>query len=355
MRRLGLGTIVLLCGALLWAAAAQGRIAVMKWGLQPERYQVLSVEDDGSGLHALFGKGRKVRPLPETTGGLSWFPQGDRIAFVGITGAVSSEEPDRSIYVVPSEGGAPVEVPGTRGALYPVVSPDGARIAFARQRLRYEHWGPARENFRLSYQSKSTWMVDLAGGAPRRLTPWRDGLAHVPSSFSPDGAYLALTRWVGERRPEALALGLAGQGSVLLQRNGAGPAYSPDGTRIAFLRGPTRTVRRKQGDGTGSTTTATLTDLFVKTLADGSVRRLTDTPATVEFEPSWDPSGTRFAYLAQSDVFGEAGFFGFGNALMTVNADGTCPAKVLSAPNWAIYSAAWQPGAVGEVPGPAAC
>ncbi len=117
------------------------------------------------------------------------------------------------------------------------------------------------------------------------------------------------------------------------------PVYSHDGTELALLRGRPRTVTTGHG-----TTTATLTDLFVMH-ADGSdQRRLTHTPKQIELAPSWDPSGGRLVYTRFGNPFTEAGFFGFGDAVIEVNSDGSCPTKILQTRQVSYFGASWRPG-----------
>jgi Tol biopolymer transport system component len=204
-----------------------------------------------------------------------------------------------------------------------------------RRRLRPNGHGGGR----LTYESEAVWIASLDGVAKRQVTPWRNGLKEVPSSYSPDGSRLAVTRAVGGRPDEALAIGLAGGGSTVLARGALDPVYSPDGAEIAYLRGRQHTARNGHG-----TTSATLTDLFAMR-ADGSgSRQLTNTPKAVEIAPSWDPSGRRLAFTLLRNPFTQTGLAGFGDAIMEVNADGSCPAKILSSPRVMYFGATWQPG-----------
>ena len=83
--------------------------------------------------------------------------------------------------------------------------------------------------------------------------------------------------------------------------------------------------------------------------ADGTrAKRLTRSEDVLESSPSWDPSGQRIAYVQvkadTSFLPGLALLFPTGNALMQVNADGTCRKKIASDPKVAFYGIAWQPG-----------
>src|SRR5690349_16686743 len=107
------------------------------------------------------------------------------------------------------------------------VSPDGRTVAFVVTELSEE---------RDEYLSQ-IWLVDTAGGAPRRFTagPRRD----TTPRWSPDGSRLA---FVSEREPkkkgQLYVMPLAGGEPTRLTdlRHGvSAPAWSPEGRRLAFI------------------------------------------------------------------------------------------------------------------------
>jgi Tol biopolymer transport system component len=164
------------------------------------------------------------------------------------------------------------------------------------------------------------------------------------TSFSPDSSTLLVSRRKTARsNSEVLAMPLGGGGPRVIARNASEGVYSPDGSRIAFLR---VRIRTHVTGGPRKVATAEIeetTDLFVAD-ADGShPRRLTDTPTGIEIWPSWDPSGRR---LAITRLVGgtEAGLLGIGDSVVEMNADGSCPRTVLTGKRAAFYGATWQPG-----------
>jgi Tol biopolymer transport system component len=169
------------------------------------------------------------------------------------------------------------------------------------------------------------------------LTPWRDGLFFAPGSFSPDGARLAATRQKPGEAPEIVSLGLAGGRPSVIVRNGIEPAYSPDGSELAFVRLKNRGRLRKVIPLVGG-------DLFVS-VADGSnINRLTFTPGKREASPSWDPSGQRLAFTQFPAKATFEALVGIGSAILEINSDGTCRHRLLFTYGLSYQDAAWQPG-----------
>jgi Tol biopolymer transport system component len=269
-------------------------------------------------------RGSRLGVVPKPLSGLAWSADGRQVAFTGSKGR------KRGIYVVRADGTGLHFLRGTGGGTNPVFSPDGSRIAFARE-------GTGKFLF-----ATTPWVANANGSGARRLTEWHDEAEYVPSSFSPDGSALAVTKSKAfdSVPPRALLLKLNGKGARLLARRAEEPAFSPDGSQIAYVR---RAIERPEGFK------IVHRDLYVMG-ADGTGRRpLTRTRWIGESHPSWDPSGQRIAFNAfriSKEPF-EALFdelLPFGNSIVQINADGSCRQKVLSL-DGAIYGAAWQPGA----------
>ena len=311
-------------------------------------FQLISADPAGGDQQLIVGGAGVGQVLPFLFSRPSWSADGTNIVFTGLFR--SKDKALLDIYSAAADGSGVVKLPGTRDSLDPVLSADGHTLAFAREREREVRRHHQRK---VIFRSAATWLLDLESGAVRQLTPWRNGFSAFPSSFSPDGSTLAITRERrtadGTSRLAAVALRLDGSGSTVLTGNASGPVYSPDGTRVAMVTvGKQRTIQSE-----GGTTTFSPTELAVAA-ADGSgLTKLTHT-RNLELMPDWDPSGERLAYTLFRAGGSESDFFGIGDSIMEINANGTCKTKVLSVPGASLYGAIWQPGP-GREAGPIAC
>ncbi len=335
IRRLA-GVLLVACALLaLLAAAAHGeapagpRLAFLS--APDRRSEVLSTDPSGEEPLKIAGGGEAVRPLPLPFSSIAWSPDGGLLAFTGFSG--SQKEPRFDLYLVGADGSDVRRIPGTRNALYPLFSPDGRGVAFTRID-RSSLFGPGKRGRpRPRY---STWLAGLASGTVTRLPTKVSDLA---SSFSPDGSELAVSRTGKGLTADAVAIDLGTGRSSVLARNAAGPVFSPDGSRIAFLRGPKRTFRVG-----GGSATEILTDIYTMNADGSAVTRLTRTPRQIEVGPAWDPSGQRLAYAQLQAGADEGDLFGVGDSLMEVNPDGSCRTRVASDPKTILSSPVWQPG-----------
>jgi hypothetical protein len=296
------------------------RLAYVREGLAiPEIEELLSSDQTGERWERLAAASFEVSGFEE----LAWSWDGSRLAFGGVFSG--------GIYVLPAAGGPPHIVPGTEQGLFPAFSPDGKVIAFARLRILRRGGGPP------DFDS-SIWLANASGGHARRLTPWRSHFLLVPSTFSPDGSRLLAEGQGPGTEAEIVSLPRAGGRLSLVVRNGRKPAYSPDGSRIVFVRYRSRRVAPgPDGRATGG-------DLFVAASDGSGVRRLTFNPARREESPGWDPSGERLVYTQFPVKRTPEALSGVGSSIMQVNPDGTCRQRLLFTYGLSYREATWRPG-----------
>lgn len=306
------------------------RLAVLRDGEPLPGEEMLNTDPSGDRWLTLF----RTPNASGMIGGLSWAGDGTTIAF-GATpeGKTFDDFPPPRIYTVEAEGGRVRTVPGTKGGGAPVFSPDGEMIAFARLRYRDR----ADQPF---YASISIWLADAKGRGSRQLTPWRNRLFLIPSSFSPDGSSLAAERLVlPAENPRIVSVPIDGGPVTPVVKDGVEPAYSPDGSAIAFIR--SRNTGRFTRLGRISVLGG---DLFVAS-ADGSrITRVTFTPNRREASPTWDPSGQRLAYTQFPAKPTWKAQEGIGSSIVEINADGTCRHRLLFTYGISYSEPAWQPG-----------
>jgi Tol biopolymer transport system component len=150
-------------------------------------------------------------------------PDGSRIAFQSYVGG------DFHIWTMAANGGDLRQLTdGPYDDREPQWSPDGTRIAFASDRGT---GGTVPPNLRGSYD---IWTIDVATGA---LTPWTNSptLEEEEPAWSPDGTEIAFV--VNNNQIEAV--NAAGARRTLVPavagRTLFSPSWSPDGTQIAYI------------------------------------------------------------------------------------------------------------------------
>jgi TolB protein len=203
----------------------------------------------------------------------------------------------------------------------------------------------ARANGLIAYVRADTsppwiWVVRPDGGGGHAL------VQGAQPAWSPDGSRLAFVRPSATLESGIYVVNADGSGERLLSRLvAATPAWSPDGARIAFSDG--RDLYTVRADGTG-------------------VEQLTEGPAN-DTAPAWLPNGTRIAFERDGGLWvmdadggneralglrghtprfsrdGTLIAFEREGVISVIRADGTGPEQAVSPPERWSYSPAWAP------------
>jgi Tol biopolymer transport system component len=246
-----------------------GRVATLSGPIAFVRGRGISVINaDGTGLRRVTNPKRHI-----WDDSVAWSPDGSQLAFVRTDGETCGL-PCISTDTIRADGSGLEAVSADGGD--PRWSPDGTRLAST------EYFGINLAG----YTTMSLDVTDLRKGTSLVLAPrgggttglFRFGFDIGGYAWSPDGSRLCFTRKVGSQAH-----------LVLIHADGTGarlPAgrphffdcdWAPDGARIATSDG---------------------TRIYVVSVADDGLTALTDRKADTT-APLWSPDGTKIAYLRQ--------------------------------------------------------
>jgi Tol biopolymer transport system component len=233
----------------------------------------------------------------------AWSPDHEQIAFSRThyehSGSSASPEPVSGIYVMDANGSGERKLAGSNAA-YPTWSPDGNEIAFSRERD--------------DGSGSSLYVMDAdSSGEPTMLTSEAPGTRDTNPAWSPDGEKIAFESNRGDGRklnnyndiyvmkaccPE----GAANPPQRLTDTQGwnRDPAWSPDGTRIAFTYVHFASPHLPYGQHAVRNT-----DIYTMQSDGSGETRLTHTYSNKhpEHNPAWSPSGSEVALVRSQGYY----------------------------------------------------
>jgi Tol biopolymer transport system component len=185
------------------------------------------------------------------------------------------------------------------------------------------------------------WSVDAAGRGLRRVTPTVRKRVDVATDASRTGDRLAITRRTCLRRcvrtsSRVYTAAADGSDQRLLANDASDAAFSPDGTRIAFV-----SERDRNGSLSYGESVTRAAELYVSDADGRHPRRLTRTRNVNEANPSWSPDGARIAFQRGRVVDNAQG-----TSVWQANANGSCARPILEDPRLNVWYASpvWTSG-----------
>jgi Tol biopolymer transport system component len=222
---------------------------------------------------------------------------------------------------------------GTARNTSPAWSADGLKIAFTTNR------DEPNPNSCVPSCNYEIYSMNADGTGQVRLTV--NSASDTGPAWSPDGSKIAFT---SSRSPRGIyVMNSDGSDQRLLLAAASDPAWSPDGTKIAYT-------------GPGGTSDQPQQDIWVMDADGTNQRRITQsgdieypcgsdyfTYDESDFAPDWSPDGTKLTY--GEDLLDECGDGFAAYAVETVDASGTGPERTIfsSYEGCAFPSAAWSP------------
>lgn len=240
----------------------------------------------------------------------SHYPRGRLAFYNNWTGS-------QNIYLIDTNGAATQRITvDAADDHHPTWSPDGAKIAYATDRL--SNSGPARPGSLEGSTTYPVYVMNKDGTGLYQLTHEPEGSGDGMPDWSPDSSRIAfVSATSGTYQIYTIRLDGSERKRVTYNNNfDHDPAWSPNGNQIAF-----------------ASYSASGADIWIIN-ADGSNPVRLTTHSADEMDPDWSPDGSRIVFDS----------FRVGNSdLFIINADGSGEINLTNTPDQAESYPAWSP------------
>ena len=281
------------------SASVQSQIAFNLYGGGNGFYQgIYAINADGTGAAFLVDDYGNFG-----TGEPAWSPDGRRLAFYSSRHKSYNLAGDAAIYLINADGSGLTRLTNSPSAAqWPAWSPNGMKIAYVQQSCI---------NADCTVQGpRAVYTVNVDGSGVTRLT--NSIIGEDKPTWSPDGTKIAFVR--GDSISDVYVMNADGSGQQRLtdgQFPVATPSWSPDGSRIAYARAPVF-------NGNPAF------HIYVMNADGSNVRELTSGSA-MDWMPTWSPDGQRIAFIGTGRSSGP-------DQIFVVNADGSGLTRVTDLP-----------------------
>jgi Tol biopolymer transport system component len=287
------------------AAAPNGKIAYVGFNVETEKQDIYTINPDGTGVTNLTRRYTDPTwsPLGSARSDPEWSPDGAKISFTGTALSDVGSCCSTNVYAMDADGANLQRLTNTPSSsegedTQATWAPDGSWLAFTSTRSEGPH-DPDNPTSNFS-DDRELYRMNADGTNETQLTATSSRYSDEQPSISPDGTKIAFAsnrHWdtTGFDQLDIYVMNADGTGeprrltfdaapTYPLETRSQNPAWSPDGTRIAY-----ESTRGFEGKG----------EIFVIN-ADGSGEAINvSNDPSWDTDPAWSPDGTQITFTSE--------------------------------------------------------